>query len=1791
MIIGSKKQYKNNLTESFNNFTIKKMRTFILTLSGVLLLSFGIQKVDQIQKGDVDNINGIQLHCPAPPSLAEMIHVSEHKPMSHANTENIDQDWYSEAIENIQEQEYDISYNAELGTYQSPNRANNIRFIYHNDGFTAKTRDSRIPLFDVNDKAIKESDKKYEIADEWSVKLKLETGDFDNTNMLSPRVAGGNPLIQAAGNKAWIENNNIRIDYTNAKDGMRQDFIIRQKPAGEGKLKLKLSAETDLTMIAGADALMFKDKKGEDKMKYSALKCWDINGNPLRAFFEKTTEVSSAPNSFSIVVNDENAVYPITIDPLSTSPSWTAEGNQTGAQFGFSVCTAGDVNGDGYSDVMIGAPYFDNGQTDAGKSFVFHGSAAGLSAVANWTKEGNSNLVNAGYSVSTAGDVNGDGYSDIIVGAKDVNLTWVARNSGTAQNLQDVYFTSPSNGWAVGAGGVIVATTNRGVTWTAQSSGTSNDLRSNWFTTPDSGWAVGIGGTIKVTADGGANWVTQTSGTTTNLTCVYFRTSQEGWVLGGNGLVRKTTNAGLNWTAQTSGITAELRDIVFASPTVGWIVGANGRILKTTNGGTNWVIQTSGTTQVLRGVYFSSTSTGMAFGHGGTFTKTTDGGTTWFATTIGTFQDLYACYFTSSSVGWTVGFGNTVLKTTNGGSSWVSKNSGISGDLRSVYFSASDSACAVGSGGILYTYNSSASGTVNIANVYHGSASGLSVSANNSLSAGTGISSTNNIVSSAGDLNGDGYSDVLVGSPNTNSGTGAVLIYHGSASGSQTTPNTTLSGSQANAQYGISASTAGDVDGDGFSDIVVGSSNFDNGQTDEGSASVYRGSGSGIITTAYWTYESNQANSRFGTSVSTAGDVNGDGYSDVIAGSPDYFLSAGRASLFFGSNSGVSAVPDWTFETANLGEQLGYSVSTAGDVNGDGYGDVIVGSPNYGNGETNEGRALVFHGSSTGLPVTPNWINESNQISANYGNSVFTAGDINGDGFSDVIVGAKSYDNGETDEGSASVYNGSASGLSATSNWSAASGQTGSLFGFSVSSAGDVNGDGYSDVLIGAPAFDNGQTDEGKLFAYYGSSSGLPAISDYSVIEGNQAGAQLGASVSSAGDVNGDGYSDILIGVPFFDQGQSDEGLVYMIYGTPEGLELGVGWSAQSNQAGALFGYEAATAGDVNGDGYSDIIIGAYGYDNGQSNEGSAFLWYGSSSGLGANGTPLNADWTAESNQANANFGESVSTAGDVNGDGYSDVIIGAPAYDNGETDEGRLFVYYGTSTGLPATPDYTPFEGNQTGAQLGKSVSSAGDVNADGYSDIMIGVPYYDNGQTDEGLVYLIHGSSSGLEYTVGWSAEGNQAGALYGFSISTAGDVNGDGYSDAIIGASAFDNGLTDEGAAFLYLGSTTGLSLTQNWSAESNQLSAFFGVSVSSAGDVNGDGYSDVIVGSTQFTSGMANEGAAFVFYGNNGSGLRSTVQQYKPGTGNVVSSGGLTGTNGQVRLNIFGKSPYGRADGKIVYEHKVSGTPYSGALITNSTSYSGSGSYNDLGLAISGVQLNNDISGLNFSTLYKWRARVQYSPVNNPYQKFGPWKYYNNYIPSPLGNFRPSNGLPAQQLNLTMLIQGFYNAVTNTTVSDTVSVFLRNSTSPYAIVDSARTYLSASGGATISFPNAVSGVGYYIQLKHRSSIETWSKTPQMFSANILTYDFTSAVTQAFGDNLVQVDASPVKHAVYSGDINQDGTVDATDVSTIDNDAANFVGGYVVTDLTGDNFVDGTDFAIADNSASNFVSVVRP
>jgi len=182
-------------------------------------------------------------------------------------------------------------------------------------------------------------------------------------------------------------------------------------------------------------------------------------------------------------------------------------------------------------------------------------------------------------------------------------------------------------------------------------------------------------------------------------------------------------------------------------------------------------------------------------------------------------------------------------------------------------------------------------------------------------------------------------------------------------------------------------------------------------------------------------------------------------------------------------------------------------------------------------------------------------------------------------------------------------------------------------------------------------------------------------------------------------------------------------------------------------------------------------------------------------------------------------------------------------------------------------------------------------------------------------------------------------------------------------------------------------------------------------------------------------------------------------------------------------------------------------------------------------------------------------------------------------------------PQNILNLTMFVQGFYNSASNNTVRDTVRIFLRKDYSPYSIVDSAKAFFSTLGTAALTFPLSLNTENYYIQIKHRNSLETWSSTTDYFEDHSISYDFTNSISKAYGDNMIRVDISPLEYAVYGGDVNQDGTIDASDLSLIENDAANFLTGYLGTDLNGDNFIDATDASIADNNAANFVSVERP
>lgn len=193
------------------------------------------------------------------------------------------------------------------------------------------------------------------------------------------------------------------------------------------------------------------------------------------------------------------------------------------------------------------------------------------------------------------------------------------------------------------------------------------------------------------------------------------------------------------------------------------------------------------------------------------------------------------------------------------------------------------------------------------------------------------------------------------------------------------------------------------------------------------------------------------------------------------------------------------------------------------------------------------------------------------------------------------------------------------------------------------------------------------------------------------------------------------------------------------------------------------------------------------------------------------------------------------------------------------------------------------------------------------------------------------------------------------------------------------------------------------------------------------------------------------------------------------------------------------------------------------------------------------------------------------VNNP-DVFSQLKCFVNYT--------------YKTLNLTALIEGFYDG-TNM-VSDTVKVELRNSTPPYSLVEQSKTVLNTTGNSSTLFYSATDATDYYIVLKHRNSIQTWSANPQQFSSGIFNYNFTTSQSQAFGNNMINVGG---EWCIHSGDSNQDGIVDISDVGSVDNDNLNFVAGYTNTDMNGDNIVDISDVALTDANNLNFVSKITP
>jgi len=734
-----------------------------------------------------------------------------------------------------------------------------------------------------------------------------------------------------------------------------------------------------------------------------------------------------------------------------------------------------------------------------------------------------------------------------------------------------------------------------------------------------------------------------------------------------------------------------------------------------------------------------------------------------------------------------------------------------------------------------------------------------------------------------------------------------------------------------------------------------------------------------------------------GNSVSAAGDINGDGIDDLLIGaccaSPSGIRYAGSVYVVFGSRNGFPS----SFELSSLngsngfklnGEEAndysGRSVSTSGDINGDGIADLLIGayqaSPS---GRRMAGSTYVVFGSRSAFSSNFDLssLNGTNGFKLNgvaaydySGNSVSAAGDINGDGIDDLLIGAYgAYQSSAiTAKGCTYVVFGSRSVFPSSFELSSLNGTNGFKLngetgddssGISVSAVGDINGDGIDDLLIGAyDASPSGRNHAGNTYVVFGSRNGFPSSIELSSLNGTNgfkmngevASDYSGYSVSAAGDINGDGIADLLIGAYVADpSARRSAGSTYVVFGSrngfPSSLELSSlngtnGFKLNGEAAADFSGCSVSAAGDINGDGIDDLLIGAYGADPSERNyAGSTYVVFGSRNGFpssielsslnGTNGFKMNGEAAGDYS------GYSVSAAGDINGDGIADLLIGAyRASPSGRGNAGSTYVVFGRSSNsapvltanqlsilqgqavILSTANLNASDAEQSAAYLSFTVSnvkhgrfervSAPDTTITNFTleevqnsqirfvhDGSVIAPNYQVAVSD-GMTSIAESTAtivftnvpaslgirsifpavielSSLNGTNGFKLNGEAAYDYSGMSVSAAGDINGDGVDDLLIGALyASPLGRDQAGSTYVVFGSRKGfpgsfdlssLNGTNGFKLNGVALdrSGYF---VSAAGDINGDGIDDLLIGSPCATpSGRHYAGKTYVVFG--------------------------------------------------------------------------------------------------------------------------------------------------------------------------------------------------------------------------------------------------------------------------------------------------------------------------------------
>ena len=526
-----------------------------------------------------------------------------------------------------------------------------------------------------------------------------------------------------------------------------------------------------------------------------------------------------------------------------------------------------------------------------------------------------------------------------------------------------------------------------------------------------------------------------------------------------------------------------------------------------------------------------------------------------------------------------------------------------------------------------------------------------------------------------------------------------------------------------------------------------------------------------------------------------------------------------------------------------------------------------------------------------------------------------------------------------------------------------------------------------------------------------GSAAGLPSTPSVVLGTGAASNNYFGISAAAAGDVNGDGYGDLLIGA----FGVGSAGAAYLYYGSATGINNLPDLTLTEPTPGILhfFGASVAGVGDVNGDGYKDIAIGA----PNPGGIGAIYFYAGKSTGISTTPTAI---ITGPGSGTGYGF---VAGAGDVNGDGYNDFVTAAPAAGAA----GTLYVFHGSAAGpisgtAAATASETiagPAGSSNLGgsATTGSALSTAGDTNGDGFDDIIVGA--YGT-SSNKGVAYIYTGSSSGLNPGPTTTLTGlGTASAAVGTSVSGLGDVNGDGYSDVIVGAPGATTGF-----AFIYTGAPGGITNTIATTLSGVTTNDRFGSGVAGAGDVNGDGFSDVMVGAQSVSSSA---GAAYLFEGNNapGNGGNNVLRLYETDLSTPIKADNKS--LAQFGLGLFVKPPYAQAKARLVWEVEGNGVPFkSGTLSTITTSVFSSGQGTYATIPVGGLELKTLINKVPAALTTKVRVRVQYAPTTfSAGQVYGPWIYTQAFSTG------TSTGviLPLTWLSFTATVEGGQDVLLN------------------------------------------------------------------------------------------------------------------------------------------------------------------